>query len=80
MRNFRQGFHGKAESEGSRMQIFELRNTNDLDWMIINLKKVLIIENEKIYARNCIYYFEHEGYEVLTAEDEQIGMDVFTAQ
>ncbi|MEH6996107.1 response regulator, partial [Neobacillus drentensis] len=43
------------------------------------MKKVLIIEDEEILRETVAYYFSHEGYEVLTAEDGQIGLDLFAA-
>ncbi|PHG52898.1 response regulator transcription factor [Bacillus wiedmannii] len=43
------------------------------------MKKVLIIEDEEILRETLSHYFVHEGYEVLTAEDGQAGLDLFTA-
>lgn len=47
--------------------------------MMKDMKKVLIIEDEEILRETVAYYFSHEGYEVLTAEDGQIGLDLFAA-
>lgn len=43
------------------------------------MKKVLIIEDEKIIRETVAHYFSHDGYEVLTAEDGQIGLELFNA-
>ncbi|MED3542248.1 response regulator transcription factor [Bacillus toyonensis] len=43
------------------------------------MKKVLIIEDEKIIREAVSQYFSHDGYEVVTAEDGQIGLDMFAS-
>lgn len=43
------------------------------------MKKVLIIEDEKIIRETVAHYFSHDGYEVVTAEDGQIGLELFAA-
>ncbi|OUB36100.1 DNA-binding response regulator [Bacillus thuringiensis serovar yunnanensis] len=43
------------------------------------MKKVLIIEDEKIIQETIAHYFSHDGYEMVTAEDGQIGLDMFAA-
>ncbi|EEL67739.1 MULTISPECIES: response regulator transcription factor [Bacillus] len=43
------------------------------------MKKVLIIEDEKIIREAVAQYFSHDGYEVITAEDSRIGLELFTA-
>ncbi|OTW84744.1 DNA-binding response regulator [Bacillus thuringiensis serovar cameroun] len=43
------------------------------------MKKVLIIEDEKIIREAVSQYFSHDGYEVVTAGDGQIGLDMFAA-
>ncbi|AFU17802.1 Two-component response regulator (plasmid) [Bacillus thuringiensis MC28] len=47
--------------------------------MKIEMKKVLIIEDEKIIREAVSQYFSHDGYEVVTAEDGQIGLDMFAS-
>lgn len=47
--------------------------------MRIEMKKVLIIEDEKIIRETVARYFSHDGYEVVTAEDGQIGLELFAA-
>lgn len=47
--------------------------------MRIEMKKVLIIEDEKIIRETVAHYFSHDGYEVVTAEDGLIGLEVFAA-
>lgn len=47
--------------------------------MRIDMKKVLIIEDEKIIREAVAQYFSHDGYEVITAEDGQVGLELFTA-
>ncbi|HDX9707611.1 TPA: response regulator transcription factor [Bacillus thuringiensis] len=44
------------------------------------MKKVLIIEDEEIIRETVAYYFSHEGYEVITAEDGQLGLELFATQ
>ncbi|CAM4287167.1 PhoB family transcriptional regulator [Bacillus manliponensis] len=44
------------------------------------MKKVLIVEDEEILRESIQHYFVHEGYEVLTAEDGQQGLDIFATQ
>ncbi|PDY81835.1 response regulator transcription factor [Bacillus cereus] len=43
------------------------------------MKKVLIIEDEKIIREAVAQYFSHDGYEVLTAEDGQVGLEMFAS-
>ncbi|MED3319409.1 response regulator transcription factor [Bacillus wiedmannii] len=43
------------------------------------MKKVLIIEDEKIIREAVAKYFLNDGYEVATAEDGQIGLEMFAA-
>lgn len=43
------------------------------------MKKVLIIEDEKIIRETVAHYFSHDGYEVVIAEDGQIGLESFAA-
>ncbi|OUB17920.1 DNA-binding response regulator [Bacillus thuringiensis serovar yunnanensis] len=43
------------------------------------MKKVLIIEDEKILRESLAYYFLHEGFNVLTAEDGREGWGLFTS-
>ncbi|HDX9613045.1 TPA: response regulator transcription factor [Bacillus toyonensis] len=43
------------------------------------MKKVLIIEDEKIIREAVSQYFSHDGYEVVTAEDGKIGLDMFAS-
>lgn len=47
--------------------------------MKIEMKKVLIIEDEKIIREAVSQYFSHDGYEVVTAEDGKIGLDMFAS-
>lgn len=47
--------------------------------MRIEMKKVLIIEDEKIIREAVAKYFLNDGYEVATAEDGQIGLEMFAA-
>ncbi|ACI30396.1 DNA-binding response regulator (plasmid) [Bacillus cereus H3081.97] len=44
------------------------------------MKKVLIVEDEQIIRETVAHYFSHDGYEVITAEDGQIGLDLFAEQ
>ncbi len=44
------------------------------------MKKVLIIEDEQIIRETVAHYFSHDGYEVITAKDGQIGLDLFAEQ
>lgn len=48
--------------------------------MRIEMKKVLIIEDEQIIRETVAHYFSHDGYEVITAKDGQIGLDLFAEQ
>lgn len=48
--------------------------------MRIEMKKVLIVEDEQIIRETVAHYFSHDGYEVITAEDGQIGLDLFAEQ
>ncbi|QWI72918.1 response regulator transcription factor (plasmid) [Bacillus mycoides] len=43
------------------------------------MKRVLIIEDEKILRETIAHYFTYEGYDVLTAEDGQEGLNLFTS-
>ncbi|MGG0301213.1 response regulator transcription factor [Bacillus albus] len=43
------------------------------------MKKVLIIEDERIIRETVAHYFSHDGYEVIAAEDGQIGLELFAA-
>ncbi len=43
------------------------------------MKKVLIIEDEKIIRETVAHYFSHDGYDVITAEDGQMGLELFAA-
>lgn len=47
--------------------------------MRIEMKKVLIIEDEKIIRETVAHYFSHDGYDVITAEDGQMGLELFAA-
>lgn len=44
------------------------------------MKKVLVIEDEEIIRETVAYYFSHEGHEVITAEDGQLGLELFATQ
>ncbi|MDA1635184.1 response regulator transcription factor [Bacillus cereus] len=41
------------------------------------MKKVLIVEDEKIIREAVAQYFLHDGYEVVTAEDGKVGLGLF---
>ncbi|PDZ13989.1 response regulator transcription factor [Bacillus anthracis] len=41
------------------------------------MKKVLIVEDEKIIREAVAQYFLHDGYEVVTAKDGQVGLELF---
>ncbi|MED0952019.1 response regulator transcription factor [Bacillus mobilis] len=41
------------------------------------MEKVLIVEDEKIIREAVAQYFLHDGYEVVTAEDGQVGLELF---
>lgn len=41
------------------------------------MKKVLIVEDEKVLRETVSLYFLHEGYEVFEAEDGKVALDLF---
>ncbi|WP_242273141.1 response regulator transcription factor [Bacillus cereus group sp. BfR-BA-01538] len=43
------------------------------------MKRILIVEDEEILRETVSHYFVYEGYEVLSAEDGQIALDLFNA-